>query len=966
MATPAEKRPGRNSDIYDIVIDCTVLFELLAKRSKLEHDKNDIGDEKRKYKDGKTTLEDQISSSRPSPDEMKRSFNIWIDNTGALAADPSRSLDTRLHTHRDIKKMITNLLQMLVRNIEFRKSTFRICVSLKKLNALTMTVLVLKGESAKPTASSSSDSDDDDLEDEARDAIEEALDELHFMAAAIRRSSVRSQEYSLSSHFHRDDDSYFQEQVCLVVRYYFRDARRSLCEQLGASLAIRRSKFFQRMRHDEKLGTRRNPEEFKQSTKPIQGPVGRPQQLIPEENLPKQKPTVPFKAPLASGDTRSQLDSEVARHHLRQGPALSTISTGSSIRLSSAIYPDKPKFADGDINCKCPYCARPLTTNRLKNDPKYWQAGTTWTRTQSPTSAFLRIWHRNIHMTTWYCDVGHEAVQFNDHESFVRHLKDPANHTDRDPPTDLQLDTLSRRKKKILVRDEEYCCPICECVPKTLEPVIASSDPDKIRRSLYEHIAVHIKDLALKSIPTLHGVEPSEDKQSEVDDGSDRRLRGEDSTASYPSGLDMLRQETSLAFEDGSDGVSGATEDEDLAHKWDQSIITSLGPSDNPTSHLGTLAGIQVYKAQAPKSSLFRGEQSPHRLSRAQSRSSESDSLVAEGSKGRLFDATDSVDQEEIQKAKEWFRHFETIKHELPGRARLPDERIRIGVLDTGIDLDNSYISQTPDRVRCWPPEANHHDNDGHGTHVAYLLLELTRHADLRICKIADSRSIQDADVQRMAEAITHFSQRSNPRGQDDVDILALPFCFPRYDDVLKPINDAIRKARESGIIIFAASGNEYGDTGLSWPASLHETGDVIRISSSDGRSPPSGFNLSPEIGRWICTLGQGVPSCQVGVDTDEVIYRSGSSFATAIAAAIAAIILGVVDSIDASQQPDDLVHLRPRLRTRLGMERVLCETCVQIGLGESCVSLAPWCFFGPGKQTQIHIIVNILSHVSG
>lgn len=176
-------------------------------------------------------------------------------------------------------------------------------------------------------------------------------------------------------------------------------------------------------------------------------------------------------------------------------------------------------------------------------------------------------WYRKIHMSTWYCDVGHEAeLQFNDHESFVRHMKDPANHKDRDPPTDLQLDTLSRNRQRILVRDEEYCCPICECVPNSLEPVIASSEPDQIRRFLYEHIAVHIKDLAFKPIPTLDEAEPSEYRQSEVDDRSHGRLRGGDSTASHPSGLNELRQETSLAFEDR--GSADMILDTDLASNW--------------------------------------------------------------------------------------------------------------------------------------------------------------------------------------------------------------------------------------------------------------------------------------------------------------------------------------------------------------------------------------------------------------
>lgn len=159
-------------------------------------------------------------------------------------------------------------------------------------------------------------------------------------------------------------------------------------------------------------------------------------------------------------------------------------------------------------------------------------------------------------------------------------------------------------------------------------------------------------------------------------------------------------------------------------------------------------------------------------------------------------------------------------------------------------------------------------------------------------------------------QAIIHFSQKGDPRSEDHVDILTLSFCFPRYDDVFRPIYHAILKAQANGVIIFAASGNECGDAGLSWPVSLYEMGDVIRISSSDGKGPPSGYNLRLDIGRWICTLGQGVPSCQLQLGTDNPIYRSGSSLATPIAAAIAAIILGIVDHAYPVLFPQDMIVL--------------------------------------------------------
>jgi len=178
-------------------------------------------------------------------------------------------------------------------------------------------------------------------------------------------------------------------------------------------------------------------------------------------------------------------------------------------------------------------------------------------------------WNRKIHMSTWYCDIGHEtALQFNDRNSFLRHMKDPASHDGRQPPTDLQLDTLSRNKHKILVREDEYCCPICDCVPNTLKPVIATSDPADIRKRLYEHIAAHIKDLAFKSVPALDNLELDQDVPSEVDDRERESLRRDKSAASYPSGFDQIKRETSLTFDENPDREIVGMEDEPYSKSY--------------------------------------------------------------------------------------------------------------------------------------------------------------------------------------------------------------------------------------------------------------------------------------------------------------------------------------------------------------------------------------------------------------
>src|SRR4051812_36000307 len=90
-------------------------------------------------------------------------------------------------------------------------------------------------------------------------------------------------------------------------------------------------------------------------------------------------------------------------------------------------------------------------------------------------------WTQKIHMSTWYCDVDHDFMQFNDHISFIEHMKDSTNHRSRPSPTELQLDALSRNRKRMLIRQEEYSCPLCDSVPDSIKPVIRTSNSQNIK-----------------------------------------------------------------------------------------------------------------------------------------------------------------------------------------------------------------------------------------------------------------------------------------------------------------------------------------------------------------------------------------------------------------------------------------------------------------------------------------------------
>jgi hypothetical protein len=207
------------------------------------------------------------------------------------------------------------------------------------------------------------------------------------------------------------------------------------------------------------------------------------------------------------------------------------------------------------------------------------------------------------------------------------------------------------------------------------------------------------------------------------------------------------------------------------------------------------------------------------------------------------------------------------------------------------------------------------------------------------------------------SQAIKHFSSNDGNR----VDIINLSFGFPAFHPRLQPIKDALLEARHNNVLLFAAAGNEGGNEGIFWPAKLF---DVICIDAADSFGNPACFNPVDGAHRRIYTLGEAVPSCERDKNNNnEMVYRSGTSFATPIAVAIAAIVLGFMDGVGDQDVPKDFEQLKPRLRTRSGMESILCKTCVLQGgvkrAGNSYIT--PWFFLEIEESSRVGIITNEL-----
>lgn len=107
------------------------------------------------------------------------------------------------------------------------------------------------------------------------------------------------------------------------------------------------------------------------------------------------------------------------------------------------------------------------------------------------------------------------------------------------------------------------------------------------------------------------------------------------------------------------------------------------------------------------------------------------------------------------------------------------------------------------------------------------------------------------------------------------------------YKSLKSEIQKAIKDAHYKDRIIFAAASNYGGNGGVAYPA--NQQSKVICVNASDGYGNKTGFNPwhKPEEVPFS-TLGAGIELN----GKDGIVYKSGTSFATPIAAGIAALIL--------------------------------------------------------------------------
>ncbi|PMD24617.1 subtilisin-like protein [Hyaloscypha hepaticicola] len=247
--------------------------------------------------------------------------------------------------------------------------------------------------------------------------------------------------------------------------------------------------------------------------------------------------------------------------------------------------------------------------------------------------------------------------------------------------------------------------------------------------------------------------------------------------------------------------------------------------------------------------------------------------------------------------ADEWMKMFsKNIKDMFEKEREGSMGRVKIAILDTGVDhkhllIDGAKSGEVPRLIECCSfvgdsdgatDNSRTQDTDGHGTHIAGLIMELAPCAEMYIAKISNDRKVYK-EKNRIADAI-RWAVKKN------VDIISMSFGFPSglgHD----PIRHELEKACSSSknILLFAAASNKGKEFGATFPAS---DPSVICIYATDGHG--YGSKLNPQIHNRktrFATLGHAVKSIKAGTTAGEA-RGSGTSYATPIAAAIAANIL--------------------------------------------------------------------------
>lgn len=313
-----------------------------------------------------------------------------------------------------------------------------------------------------------------------------------------------------------------------------------------------------------------------------------------------------------------------------------------------------------------------------------------------------------------------------------------------------------------------------------------------------------------------------------------------------------------------------------------------------------------------------------------------------------------------LEQSKIWLSGIESLNKTISGLGKRSEglpARIKIAVIDTGYEETVPFFHSPLRRSRLiwkdWVKDSlDPTDTAGHGTHIVSLIMTIAPEADIYVARVAeDQKGLEGASDETVAKVMfpsalcstgrrrsaTDWSQAIEWAWREwKVDIISMSFGYRKVKpEIKKAILDGVL-SRSEKILYFAAAANFGVRESEMFPARF-ESVISMRSCNVNGFFPDS--NPPPREDEAIVygTLGVDVPGASIPDGKQEP--KSGSSIATAVAAGMAAVLLGYATW--KAQEGGDPEILR-KLKTQRGMLAMFGSLAVRSfhNKGHRCVSL--------------------------
>lgn len=220
---------------------------------------------------------------------------------------------------------------------------------------------------------------------------------------------------------------------------------------------------------------------------------------------------------------------------------------------------------------------------------------------------------------------------------------------------------------------------------------------------------------------------------------------------------------------------------------------------------------------------------------------------------------------------------------------------VNVALIDTGVKFTNEMFA---DRVvdsginlSSDGRENSAYDNNGHGSHIASILVDST----------SDNVKVTAYKVTNKYNQGTHLSvaQGIEKAINDGADIINLSITSKEKSEL---IIDAVKNAYNKGVIIVNSAGNASDDVANYYPANMYEVFTVGAIDKNGNRAFFSNF------GEKIDFVAPGHLLEMSGYNSKDST-DSGTSFSVPFIAAAAAMVLSVSPNLNIEQVKQQLIN---------------------------------------------------------